>query len=131
VDHRRRCGVIAMRPRSVPAPDRNALAAKLVSGPCLHHCVALAILSDERAYMPTLVIRLADILTLPSDPTDLTALPPDEVRTHVRRIYGFLPKDAQVSAEDDVAVIDIPQESAQRAGRAVETHERDSLATIS
>ena len=74
--------------------------------------------------MPTIVIRLADILTSASDPIDLTALPKDEAEAHVRRIYGFLPEDAQVSVEDNVAVIDIPEESAQRAQRAMEMHER-------
>ncbi|MFN2230576.1 MAG: hypothetical protein ACK2VA_12460 [Anaerolineae bacterium] len=81
--------------------------------------------------MPLIVIRLADILTSASDPIDLTALPPDEAEAHVRCIYDLLPEDAQVSVEDDVATIDIPKENAQRAGRAMETHERDSVATIS
>ena len=74
--------------------------------------------------MPLIVIRLADILTSASDPIDLAALPQDEAEAHVRRNYDFLPEDAQVSVEDDVATIDIPEESAQRAGRAMETHER-------
>jgi hypothetical protein len=72
-----------------------------------------------------------DILTSSSDPIDLTALPPDEAEAHARRIYNCLPEDAQVSVEDDVALIDIPEESAQRAGRAIETHERDSVAMTS
>lgn len=81
--------------------------------------------------MPTIVIRLADILTSASDPIDLTPLPPGEAEAHVRRIYDLLPEDAPASVEDDVALIDIPKESAQRAGRAMESYERDSVATIS
>jgi tetratricopeptide (TPR) repeat protein len=73
--------------------------------------------------MPMIVIRLADILTSPSDPIDLTALPSDKAEARMRRICHFLPEDARVSVDDDVATIDIPEESAQRAGRAMETHE--------
>jgi hypothetical protein len=112
-------------------PDRRPFAVKQVSGPCLHHCVGLAILSQELACMPLIVICLADILTSASDPIDLTALPPDEAEAYVRRICDFLADNVRVSAKDDVATIDIPEESAQRAGRAMETHERDSVAAIS
>jgi hypothetical protein len=112
------------------APVPHRLTVQHVSGRSLYYC-AVFVLSEELIRMPTIVIRLADILTSASDPIDLTALPKDEAEAHVRRIYDSVPEDAQVSVEDDVATIDIPKESAQRAGRAMETHERDSVATIS
>jgi hypothetical protein len=70
--------------------------------------------------MPTVVIRLADILTSASDPTDLTALSKDEAEAHVRRIYGFLREDAQVPVEDDVDVW-----ASQERGRCGQVPEQD------
>jgi len=75
--------------------------------------------------MPLIVIRLADILTSPSDPVDLTALPPDKTAAHVRRIYDFLPGDAQVSVKDEVATMKPPGISwsrPSRSNRTIPTH---------
>ncbi|MHC4616938.1 MAG: tetratricopeptide repeat protein [Planctomycetota bacterium] len=74
--------------------------------------------------MPTIIVRLEDILTSPKNPVDLASLPAEEAVAHVRQVYDFLPDTADISIADGVVTIVVPDASAERAGQALQNHQR-------
>jgi hypothetical protein len=74
--------------------------------------------------MPIIVIRLVDILTSPKNPIDLTSLPARETIAHIKQVYDFLPKAADISIAEGVVTVVVPDASADRAGQALQKHQR-------
>ena len=70
--------------------------------------------------MATYLIALQDILTDPDNPVDLTALPEAEAVERIKQTYGYWGSLLDVRIEDGIAVIDLPDENANRAGAALD-----------
>jgi tetratricopeptide (TPR) repeat protein len=74
--------------------------------------------------MPTIIVRLEDVLISPENPVDLASLPIEEAIAHIKQVYGFLPDAADISVADGVVTIVVPDASAERAGQALQNHQR-------
>ena len=69
--------------------------------------------------MSTFIIPLFDIITDPSNPIDLEALPEEEAQEIVRELYGFLSPLVEVAVHAGMAVITLPEENERKAERAL------------
>ena len=74
--------------------------------------------------MPIVIVRLEDILTSPKNPIDLASLPAKEAIAHIKQVYDFLPKAADISIAEGVVTIVVPDASAEQAGQALQNHQR-------
>lgn len=70
--------------------------------------------------MAIYLIPLADILTDPDHPLDLTALPEAEAIERIKDTYGYWGALIDVRIREGVAVIELPDENADRAGAALD-----------
>ena len=78
--------------------------------------------------MPTIIVRLQDIVTDDANPIDLTTLPPDQAVEHIKRIYGFFASSVDVTIRDGIASITLPDSEAERIDQSMRTLERASAA---
>ena len=69
--------------------------------------------------MPIAIIPLSDILTDPERPIDLAALPLAEAVERIKDIYGFLGTLVDVTIDDGMAIITLPEEKARQMERAL------------
>lgn len=70
--------------------------------------------------MAIYLIPLTDILTDPDHPVDLTALPEAEAIERIKDTYGYWGALIDVRIRDGVAVIELPEENADKAGAALD-----------
>ena len=70
--------------------------------------------------MAIYLIPLQDILTDPDHPVDLTALPEEEAVERIKATYGYWGTLIDVRIRDGVAVIELPDENADKAGAALD-----------
>ena len=69
--------------------------------------------------MSTIVILLADLITDPENPIDLTALPEAEALERMREFFGFLSPLVVVAIQDGMAVFSLPDVNERKAERAL------------
>ena len=69
--------------------------------------------------MSTIIIPLADLITDPENPIDLTALPESEALEHMREFFGFLSPLVVVAIQDGMAVFSMPDVNESKAERAL------------
>lgn len=74
--------------------------------------------------MAVLLIPLKDIIINPEEDIDLRSLPKEEAIRQIKKSYGFLSSAIDVSIEDDVAVINVPEERARPVNQALDTYAR-------
>lgn len=71
-----------------------------------------------------MAIALKDIVIDPEQPVDLAALPEQEAIRLIKEAYGFLGPFLDISIQEGVAVISMPDERAQRVDDALKTFDR-------
>jgi len=74
--------------------------------------------------MPTLVIAIADILTDPDEPEDLSSLSTEELEARIQELYGFLGPGVDLSVDGGVATIKIADAHPEHADKAERTYKR-------
>ena len=68
--------------------------------------------------MASLRIAIADILTDPDEPEDLSGLPAEELGARLQELYRFLGPEVDVSIDGDVATILVPDAGPQETEKA-------------
>ncbi len=74
--------------------------------------------------MPTLIVSLSDILLDPQKPVDLSHLPVDQAIRLIKQSYGFLSSAVEVTLENGVATITLPEENSKKINQALEWFNR-------
>ena len=74
--------------------------------------------------MPAIIIRVEDIITDPDNPSNLSALLPDEAVGEIREQYSFLSSIDQVAIDEGFVTITIPEENPYRVEEALRTYKR-------
>ena len=74
--------------------------------------------------MPTLIIPLSDMLLDPQKPVDLARLPVDQAIKLIKQSYGFLSSAVEVTLENGVATITLPEENSKKVDQALEWFNR-------
>ena len=74
--------------------------------------------------MPTLVIALSDILLDPKNPIDLSKISASQALQIIKQSYGFLSDAVEVSIEDGIATITLPDEKSKKVNDALDWFQR-------
>jgi integrase len=74
--------------------------------------------------MSTLVIALSDILLDPKNPTDLSKIPQSQALQVIKQSYGFLSDSVEVSIENGIAMITLPDDKSKKVNDALDWFER-------
>jgi tetratricopeptide (TPR) repeat protein len=81
-------------------------------------------LKNLEGIMAIVVIALKDIMVEPNIPVDLTMLPEEEAIALIKKSYGFLSPEVDVTIKGDIAVINFPEEKAKKVDEALKFYER-------
>jgi tetratricopeptide (TPR) repeat protein len=74
--------------------------------------------------MPTLLIALSDILLDPKNPIDLSKIPSYEALQIIKQSYGFLSDAVEISIENGIATITLPDEKSKKVNDALDWFDR-------
>jgi tetratricopeptide (TPR) repeat protein len=74
--------------------------------------------------MSTIIVPLSDILLDPQKPVDLTTLPVDQSIQLIKQSYGFLSDSVEVSIENGIATITLPDEKSKKVNEALDWFDR-------
>jgi tetratricopeptide (TPR) repeat protein len=74
--------------------------------------------------MPALVVPLSDILLDPQKPVDLTSLPVEQSIQIIKQSYGFLSDSVEVSIENGIATITLPDDKSKKVNDALDWFDR-------
>jgi tetratricopeptide (TPR) repeat protein len=74
--------------------------------------------------MPTLVIALSDILLDPKNPIDLSTISSSQALQIIKQSYGFLSDAVEVSIENGIATIVLPDDKSKKVNDALDWFDR-------
>jgi cytochrome c-type biogenesis protein CcmH/NrfG len=69
--------------------------------------------------MSTIIVALSDFLADPEKPVDLTSLPIEEAREIIIKSYGFLSTAVEVTIENGLAIVTLPEEKTPKIDQAL------------
>jgi tetratricopeptide (TPR) repeat protein len=72
----------------------------------------------------TLAIALKDLILDAERPVDLASLPEADAIAQIKKSYGFLSSSIEVTIQEGIAIITLPEEKAERASDALKLFDR-------